>query len=82
MQEPARDVLSLWPAIEELALNRAKGLPVHDLLRGAKPVAYDAGSETLKLSVESPPPGQYRHRDPALVPGKGLLPGVGLCTPP
>ncbi|GIK52912.1 MAG: chromosomal replication initiator protein DnaA [Planctomycetaceae bacterium] len=55
MQEPARDVLSLWPAIEELALNRAKGLPVHDLLRGAKPVAYDAGSETLKLSVESPP---------------------------
>ncbi|CAG0949548.1 Chromosomal replication initiator protein DnaA [Planctomycetaceae bacterium] len=53
MNEPSRDVLSLWPAIEELALTRARGLPVADLLRGARAVAYDSGSETLKLAVET-----------------------------
>ena len=55
MHEHDRDVLSFWPAIEELALNRARGLPVHELLRSAKALGYDAGSETLKLSVEASP---------------------------
>ena len=53
MHEHDRDVLSLWPAIEELALTRARGLPVAELLRGAKALAYDSGSETLKLTVET-----------------------------
>lgn len=53
MPDQSRDVLSLWPAIEELALTRARGLPVADLLKTAKALAYDSGSETLKLAVES-----------------------------
>ena len=47
------DVLGQWPAIEELALTRSKGLPVHDLLRNAKPSAYDSELDTLKLIVRA-----------------------------
>ena len=47
------DVLGQWPAIEELALTRAKGLPVHELLRNAKPSAYDSELDTLKLVVRA-----------------------------
>ncbi|MCA8944657.1 MAG: hypothetical protein KDB29_00365, partial [Planctomycetes bacterium] len=47
------DVLGQWPAIEELALTRSRGLPVHELLRGAKPYAYDAELDTLKLTVRA-----------------------------
>ena len=45
------DVMGQWPAIEELALTRSRGLPVHELLRTAKPSAYDAELDTLKLTV-------------------------------
>src|SRR5688572_2924944 len=47
------DVLGQWPAIEELALTRSRGLPVHELLRNAKPSAYDAELDTLKLTVRA-----------------------------
>ena len=47
------DVLSQWPAIEELALTRSRGLPVHELLRSAKPSAYDPELDTLKLTVRT-----------------------------
>lgn len=47
------DVLGQWPAIEELALTRSKGLPVHELLRNAKPSAYDSELDTLKLVVSA-----------------------------
>lgn len=47
------DVLGQWPAIEELALTRSKGLPVHELLRNAKPSAYDSELDTLKLVVRA-----------------------------
>jgi chromosomal replication initiator protein len=45
------DVLSQWPAIEEVALTRARGLPLHDLLRNSKPQAYDAERDLLTLFV-------------------------------
>ena len=48
------DVLGQWPAIEELALTRSKGLPVHELLRNAKPSAYDSELDTLKQRMHSP----------------------------
>jgi chromosomal replication initiator protein len=47
------DVLGQWPAIEELALTRSRGLPVHELLRNAKPSAYDPELDTLKLTVRA-----------------------------
>jgi chromosomal replication initiator protein len=47
------DVLGQWPAIEELALTRSKGLPVHELLRNARPSAYDSELDTLKLVVRT-----------------------------
>ncbi|MCA8914751.1 MAG: chromosomal replication initiator protein DnaA [Planctomycetes bacterium] len=47
------DVMGQWPAIEELALTRSRGLPVHELLRTAKPSAYDAELDTLKLTVRA-----------------------------
>ncbi|MCB9896011.1 MAG: chromosomal replication initiator protein DnaA [Planctomycetes bacterium] len=47
------DVMGQWPAIEELALTRSRGLPVHELLRSAKPSAYDAELDTLKLTVRA-----------------------------
>ncbi len=47
------DVLSQWPAIEELALARSRGLPVHDILRASRPTGYDASRDTLRLSVET-----------------------------
>ncbi|MBZ0137069.1 MAG: chromosomal replication initiator protein DnaA [Planctomycetes bacterium] len=53
MSAPDGDVLSQWPAIEELALTRSKGLPVHDLLRNSKPSAYDSELDTLKLIVRA-----------------------------
>ena len=47
------DVLGQWPAIEELALTRSRGLPVHEILRNAKPSAYDSELDTLKLTVRT-----------------------------
>lgn len=47
------DVLGQWPAIEELALTRSRGLPVHELLRNSKPSAYDPELDTLKLTVRT-----------------------------
>ncbi|MDH5641957.1 MAG: chromosomal replication initiator protein DnaA [Nitrospira sp.] len=46
------DVLRQWPAIEEIALTRSRGLPVHEFLRNSRPSAYDAGNETLLLQVD------------------------------
>jgi chromosomal replication initiator protein len=51
MPEHNSDVLSQWPAIEEVALTRSKGLPVHELLRNSKPTEYDADNDLLKLTV-------------------------------
>ncbi|MBX3460660.1 MAG: chromosomal replication initiator protein DnaA [Planctomycetes bacterium] len=45
------DVLSQWPAIEELALTRSRGLPVHELLRNSKATGYDPERDVLKLAV-------------------------------
>jgi chromosomal replication initiator protein len=45
------DVLGQWPAIEELALTRSRGLPLHDLLRNSRATAYDSERDILKLSV-------------------------------
>jgi chromosomal replication initiator protein len=45
------DVQGQWPAIEELALTRSRGLPVHELLRNSKPTSYDSAKDVLKLSV-------------------------------
>lgn len=47
------DVLGQWPAIEELALTRAKGLPVHELLKNARASAYNAEDDTLQLIVRT-----------------------------
>ncbi len=47
------DVIGQWPAIEELALTRSRGLPVHELLRNAKPAGYDSELDTLKLTVRA-----------------------------
>ncbi len=53
MLESSRDVLSLWPAIEEVALTRSRGLPVYDILRNSRAVAYDPARELLRLSVDT-----------------------------
>lgn len=45
------DVLGQWPAIEELALTRSRGLPVHELLKQSKATGYDSEREILKLAV-------------------------------
>ncbi|MBX3475089.1 MAG: chromosomal replication initiator protein DnaA [Planctomycetes bacterium] len=52
MPEANRDVMSQWPAIEELALTRSRGLPIHDFLRNSK-AAYDAKRDTLKLQLSA-----------------------------
>ena len=50
---PANDgnVMSQWPAIEELALTRSRGLPVHELLRNSTAKSYDAERDILTLAV-------------------------------
>ncbi|MCC6572182.1 MAG: chromosomal replication initiator protein DnaA [Planctomycetes bacterium] len=53
MHDQDRDVLSLWPAIEELALTRSRGLPLYDVLRNSRAVAYDPAREVLRLSVDA-----------------------------
>ena len=50
MPESNRDVMSQWPAIEELALTRSRGLPYHDVLRNSK-AGYDPKRDTLKLQL-------------------------------
>ncbi|MCC6463834.1 MAG: chromosomal replication initiator protein DnaA [Planctomycetes bacterium] len=53
MSDFPRDVMSQWPAIEELALTRSRGLPIHELLRQARAQSYDAKRDTLKLLVQA-----------------------------
>ncbi|MBK9974462.1 MAG: chromosomal replication initiator protein DnaA [Planctomycetes bacterium] len=50
MPETNRDVMSQWPAIEELALTRSRGLPYHDALRNSK-AGYDHKRDTLRLQL-------------------------------
>jgi hypothetical protein len=50
MPDSSRDVMSQWPAIEELALTRSRGLPFHDFLRNSK-AGYDSKRDTLKLQL-------------------------------
>jgi len=54
MSDSSRDVMSQWPAIEELALTRSRGLPFHEALRNSK-AGYDSKRDVLKLllAVES-----------------------------
>lgn len=52
MPDANRDVMSQWPAIEELALTRSRGLPFHDFLRNSK-AGYDSKRETLKLQLQA-----------------------------
>lgn len=47
------DVLGQWPAIEELALTRSRGLPVHELLKNASASAYNAEKDTLQLTIRA-----------------------------
>ena len=44
MSDIFRDVVNLWPAIEELALTRSRGHSFHDYLRGCKVTSFDAAN--------------------------------------
>ncbi|MBE7490668.1 MAG: chromosomal replication initiator protein DnaA [Planctomycetes bacterium] len=52
MPDAHRDVMSQWPAIEELALTRSRGLPIHDYLRNSK-AGYDPKRDVLKLQLQA-----------------------------
>ncbi|MHC4839376.1 MAG: chromosomal replication initiator protein DnaA [Planctomycetota bacterium] len=53
MSDIFRDVVNLWPAIEELALTRSRGHSFHDYLRGSKVTSFDATNEVLKIEVKA-----------------------------
>jgi chromosomal replication initiator protein len=51
MSASDQDVLGQWPAIEELALTRSRGLPVHELLKNSRATAYDVERDILRLAI-------------------------------